>query len=91
MQGVAEQVIDEFDDRRFTGAFFEVFDVLVAVLYQLDVVQVADELIDVVIEFALVEGVADLFNVLFQADHHIHRQSRLAFDVVNGKDIGRIA
>jgi len=90
-QGIAEDIIDKLNNRRLTGAFFEVFNAFFGFLNQFDFAQIADDFIDVVIELGFIKGIADGLDVFGHTDNHPNIHSRLPFDIIKPEDIGRVA
>jgi len=89
--GVADEVVDEFDDGRLSRHRLEVFRIVLLILNHLDFRHVVDDVVQVGVGFLLhLERLTDGVDVVGAAHHDPDVHSGLALDILNGKDVRRL-
>ena len=89
-KSVREQKVDILDNGRFACTLFEVADVLLHILDNLDIGHVAHDLIDIVVELVFVKLIARRCYVGFTANDNSYGHAHLTLYIVDGKNICRL-
>ena len=85
---IANQIINEFNNRRLACHFFEVFKIPLLLLNHLHVRHITDDVVKLVITLLFTEGIAGLAYIFVQAYDNLNVHPSLSFGIFDDKEVG---